>query len=101
MKAATLPTNQFSVMEKVDVSDIITRLLEKRNSPGAKVNLKVNEVKYAFECVYHSHFRYLIETAREIFISQPVLLYGNVNLSHKQGLGSSTEDCGRHPWSVL
>jgi len=49
-------------MEKVDVSDIITRLLEKRNSPGAKITLKINEVKY------------LIETAREIFISQPVLL---------------------------
>jgi len=49
-------------MEKVDVSDIITRLLEKRNSPGAKITLKINEVKF------------LIETAREIFISQPVLL---------------------------
>eukprot|EP01126_Amoeba_proteus_P025377 TRINITY_DN2534_c0_g1_i11.p1 TRINITY_DN2534_c0_g1~~TRINITY_DN2534_c0_g1_i11.p1 ORF type:complete len:299 (-),score=53.28 TRINITY_DN2534_c0_g1_i11:230-1126(-) len=50
-------------MEKVDVSDIITRLLEKRNSPpGSRVELKLNEV------------RYLIEKSREIFISQPVLL---------------------------
>lgn len=50
-------------MEKIDVSDIITRLLEKRNSPpGSRVELKINEVKY------------LIEKSREIFISQPVLL---------------------------
>lgn len=65
-----------SAMEKVDVSDIITRLLEKRNSTGAKVNLKVNEVKYELRHVLSSYTlsRYLIETAREIFISQPVLL---------------------------
>jgi len=50
-------------MEKIDVSDIITRLLEKRNSPpGSRVELKMPEVKF------------LIEKAREIFISQPVLL---------------------------
>eukprot|EP01126_Amoeba_proteus_P055643 TRINITY_DN6925_c0_g1_i3.p1 TRINITY_DN6925_c0_g1~~TRINITY_DN6925_c0_g1_i3.p1 ORF type:complete len:299 (-),score=45.29 TRINITY_DN6925_c0_g1_i3:116-1012(-) len=50
-------------MEKVDVVDIIHRLVEKRNSaPGSRVDLKVNEVKF------------LIEKAREIFISQPVLL---------------------------
>lgn len=50
-------------MEKIDVSDIIARLLEKRNSPpGSRVELKMPEVKF------------LIEKAREIFISQPVLL---------------------------
>jgi len=50
-------------MEKVDLDDIIARMLEKRNSaPGTKVNLKLHEVKY------------LIEKSREIFISQPVLL---------------------------
>eukprot|EP01123_Difflugia_compressa_P013861 TRINITY_DN670_c0_g1_i1.p1 TRINITY_DN670_c0_g1~~TRINITY_DN670_c0_g1_i1.p1 ORF type:complete len:300 (-),score=60.01 TRINITY_DN670_c0_g1_i1:218-1117(-) len=49
--------------EKVDVDDIIARMLEKRNSPpGSKVDLKASEV------------RYLIEKSREIFISQPVLL---------------------------
>jgi len=50
------------LMEKVDVTDIISRLLEKRNSPGSKITLKATEVKY------------LIETSRELFISQPVLL---------------------------
>jgi len=50
-------------MEKVNVDDIIARLLEKRNAaPGSKVELKLQEVKY------------LIEKSREIFISQPVLL---------------------------
>eukprot|EP01124_Arcella_intermedia_P029172 TRINITY_DN609_c0_g2_i1.p1 TRINITY_DN609_c0_g2~~TRINITY_DN609_c0_g2_i1.p1 ORF type:complete len:298 (-),score=14.20 TRINITY_DN609_c0_g2_i1:120-1013(-) len=50
-------------MEKVDIDDIISRLLEKRTSaPGSQVQLKVNEV------------RYLIEKSREIFICQPVLL---------------------------
>jgi len=50
-------------MEKVDLDDIIARMLEKRNSaPGTKVTLKLHEVKY------------LIEKSREIFISQPVLL---------------------------
>jgi len=50
-------------MEKVDVSDIITRLLAPRNSTGnVRVDLKINEVKY------------LIEKSREIFITQPVLL---------------------------
>jgi len=50
-------------MDKVDIDDIIARLLEKRNSPpGSKVELKINEVKF------------LIEKSREIFISQPVLL---------------------------
>jgi len=50
-------------MEKVDVDDIIARMLEKRNSqPGSKVELKMHEVKY------------LIEKSREIFITQPVLL---------------------------
>jgi len=50
-------------MDKIDVVDIIARLLEKRNSPpGSRVELKINEVKF------------LIEKAREIFISQPVLL---------------------------
>jgi len=49
--------------EKVDVDDIITRMLEKRNAPpGAQVQLKMNEVKW------------LIEKSRELFISQPVLL---------------------------
>jgi len=49
--------------EKVDVDDIITRMLEKRNAPpGAQVQLKLNEVKW------------LIEKSRELFISQPVLL---------------------------
>jgi len=50
-------------MDKVDIDDIINRLLEKRNSPpGSKVELKLPEVKF------------LIEKSREIFISQPVLL---------------------------
>jgi len=50
-------------MEKVDIDDIIARLLEKRTSaPGSQVQLKVNEV------------RFLIEKSREIFICQPVLL---------------------------
>jgi serine/threonine-protein phosphatase PP1 catalytic subunit len=50
-------------MEKVDVSDIITRLLAPRNgTTSARVDLKLNEVKY------------LIEKSREIFITQPVLL---------------------------
>jgi len=50
-------------MDKVDIDDIIARLLEKRNSPpGSKVDLKLPEVKF------------LIEKSREIFISQPVLL---------------------------
>jgi len=50
-------------MEKVDIDDIIARMLEKRNSPpGSKVELKLNEVKF------------LIEKSRELFISQPVLL---------------------------
>jgi len=50
-------------MDKVDIDDIIQRLLEKRNSPpGSKVELKLPEVKF------------LIEKSREIFISQPVLL---------------------------
>jgi len=50
-------------LEKVDIDDIISRMLEKRNSPpGAKVELKLPEVKF------------LIEKSREIFISQPVLL---------------------------
>jgi len=50
-------------MDKVDIDDIIARLLEKRNSPpGSKVDLKLHEVKF------------LIEKSREIFISQPVLL---------------------------
>jgi serine/threonine-protein phosphatase PP1 catalytic subunit len=49
--------------EKINVDDIIARLLEKRNAtPGSKVDLKLPEVKY------------LIEKSREIFISQPVLL---------------------------
>jgi len=50
-------------MDKIDIDDIIARLLEKRNSPpGSKVDLKAHEV------------RFLIEKSREIFISQPVLL---------------------------
>jgi len=50
-------------MEKIDISDIITRLLVPRNQlPGSKVDLKANEVMY------------LIDKAREIFVSQPVLL---------------------------
>jgi serine/threonine-protein phosphatase PP1 catalytic subunit len=50
-------------MEKINIDDIISRLLEKRNAtPGSKVDLKLPEVKY------------LIEKLREIFISQPVLL---------------------------
>jgi len=50
-------------MDKLDIDDIIQRLLEKRNSPpGSKVELKLPEVKF------------LIEKSREIFISQPVLL---------------------------
>jgi len=50
-------------MEKIDISDIITRLLVPRNQqPGSKVDLKANEVLY------------LIDKAREIFVSQPVLL---------------------------
>jgi len=50
-------------MEKIDVDDVIARLLEKRNAaPGSKVDLKINEVKF------------LIEKSRELFISQPVLL---------------------------
>eukprot|EP01125_Pyxidicula_operculata_P002471 TRINITY_DN1232_c0_g1_i2.p1 TRINITY_DN1232_c0_g1~~TRINITY_DN1232_c0_g1_i2.p1 ORF type:complete len:302 (-),score=28.49 TRINITY_DN1232_c0_g1_i2:143-1048(-) len=50
-------------MEKVDIDDIIHRLLEKRNlPPGTRIELKINEVKF------------LIEKSREIFISQPVLL---------------------------
>jgi len=50
-------------MEKIDISDIITRLLVPRNQqPGSKVDLKHNEVKF------------LIDKAREIFVSQPVLL---------------------------
>jgi len=50
-------------MDKVDIDDIIARLLEKRQSPpGSKVDLKLPEVKF------------LIEKSREIFISQPVLL---------------------------
>jgi len=50
-------------MEKINIDDIIARLLEKRNAtPGSKVDLKLPEVKY------------LIEKSREIFISQPVLL---------------------------
>jgi len=48
---------------KINIDEIITRLLEKRNAtPGSKVELKLPEVKY------------LIEKSREIFISQPVLL---------------------------
>jgi serine/threonine-protein phosphatase PP1 catalytic subunit len=48
---------------KINLDDIISRLLEKRNAtPGSKVELKLTEVKY------------LIEKSREIFISQPVLL---------------------------
>jgi serine/threonine-protein phosphatase PP1 catalytic subunit len=51
-------------MEKnIDISDIITRLLVPRNQlPGSKVDLKAHEVQY------------LIDKAREIFVSQPVLL---------------------------
>jgi len=51
-------------MEKVDISDVITRLLAPRNAPpgSCRVELKMNEVKY------------LIEKSREIFITQPVLL---------------------------
>jgi len=51
-------------MEKVDISDVITRLLAPRNAPPGvvRVELKLNEVKY------------LIEKSREIFITQPVLL---------------------------
>jgi serine/threonine-protein phosphatase PP1 catalytic subunit len=51
-------------MEKnIDISDIITRLLDPRNQqPGSKVDLKAHEVQY------------LIDKAREIFVSQPVLL---------------------------
>jgi len=49
--------------EKINVDDIIARLLEKRNATtGSKVDLKLPEVKF------------LIEKSREIFISQPVLL---------------------------
>jgi len=49
--------------EKINVDDIIARLLETRNAtPGSKVDLKLPEVKF------------LIEKSREIFISQPVLL---------------------------
>jgi len=49
--------------DKIDVNDIIARLLEKRNAPpGSRVDLKIQEIKY------------LIEKAREIFINQPVLL---------------------------
>jgi len=51
--------------EKIDVSDIITRLLVARNTPAnhdIRVDLKAHEV------------RFLIEKAREIFITQPVLL---------------------------
>jgi hypothetical protein len=45
-------------MEKINIDDIIARLLEKRNAiPGSKVDLKLPEVKY------------LIEKLREIFIS--------------------------------
>jgi len=48
---------------KINIDEIINRLLEKRNAtPGSKVELKLPEVKY------------LIEKSREIFISQPVLL---------------------------
>jgi len=50
-------------MEKIDVSDIINRLLGSRNMPpGSKVDLKALEIKF------------LIEKSREIFINQPVLL---------------------------
>jgi len=50
-------------MDKIDVSDIIQRLLAPRNlQPGSKVDLKQYEVKW------------LIDKSREIFINQPVLL---------------------------
>jgi len=50
-------------MDKIDISDIITRLLVPRNQqPGSRVDLKANEVMF------------LIDKAREIFVSQPVLL---------------------------
>jgi len=51
-------------MEKIDISDVITRLLAPRNAPPGvvRVELKLNEVKH------------LIEKSREIFITQPVLL---------------------------
>jgi len=45
-------------MEKIDISDVITRLLAPRNAPPGtvRVELKLNEVKY------------LIEKSREIFL---------------------------------
>jgi len=44
-------------VEKINVDDIIARLLEKRNAtPGSKVDLKLQEVKF------------LIEKSREKFL---------------------------------
>jgi len=52
------------MQQKVDVTDIITRLLAPRNAPPGpvRVELKLHEVKF------------LIEKSRELFITQPVLL---------------------------
>jgi len=49
-------------MEKIDVSEVIARLLSVRGQSSSRVDLNPNEV------------RFLIEKSREIFISQPVLL---------------------------
>jgi len=49
-------------MEKIEVQDVINRLLSGRGQSNPRVDLKPNEV------------RFLIEKSREIFISQPVLL---------------------------
>lgn len=69
-------------MEKVDVSDVITRLLAPRNgTTSARVDLKPHEVKYVQNTLNYPYIsptdcpRYLIEKSREIFITQPVLLY--------------------------
>lgn len=80
----------------VDLDSIIDRLLEVRGSrPGKQVQLLETEI------------RYLCTKAREIFISQPILLeleapikvcrrhYGELPLTDKWA------DLRRHPWTVL
>ena len=86
---------------EVDLESIIDRLLEVRGSrPGKQVQLLETEI------------RYLCTKAREIFISQPILLELEAPikvrlLSFNMTLQSDTYvnychvDLWRHSWSVL
>ena len=85
---------------EVDLDSVIDRLLEVRGSrPGKQVQLLEAEI------------RYLCTKAREIFISQPILLELEAPIKVETApiltftsltlLTLSFSDLRRHPWTIL